>query len=88
MVGYITGLIWGLYLKISIVPLIFIALLGIYFVRKIRNRTNKLYTIIAIIITIISNLYISHLEYKFDNLYKGINNMQGIGTIVSEGKVR
>ena len=76
-VGYITGLIWGLYLKINIVPIIFMLfLVSILLIKKLKFINKyKLYIFITILASVISNLQIQNLEKKFDNLYSGLNKV-------------
>lgn len=73
-VGYITGIIWGLYLKINIVPFVFFIILGTYFLNKIKNI--KKYFILFLISLIISNIQINYLENKFNHLYLGLNQIE------------
>lgn len=78
--AFIAGVIWGLYLKISIIP--FLALLAMILILfKLKKRE-----LIAVFIVtcLISNLYISTLEENFENKYKDILGEVGIvGTIIS-----
>ena len=46
----------------------------------------KFYIISFIIFVVISNLQITILENKFNNLYEGINEVKVIGTIISDRK--
>lgn len=85
-VGYITGIIWGLYLKISIVPifLIFGGITYIFIQNKKRNIIIPL--LLFIIFGIISNIQIKYLEERHMNLYKDIKEVEIVGTIISERK--
>ena len=76
-VGYITGIIWGLYLKVNIVPIIFLFGLGLILLRK-NNLIdkNKSYIVIFIITVFVSNVRINILESKFNNLYKDLNQIE------------
>ena len=80
-VGYITGIIWGLYLKINIIPIIFLTILV-----GILKKDKKMSIIFFLIFLIISNTQINYLENKYKKLYEGINNVEIIGTIISEKK--
>ena len=83
-VGYITGIIWGLYLKVSIVP-VFLIFGGIaYFILKNRKKKVLVPLLLFIIFSIISNIQINNLEKKHDNLYKNIEDVKIVGTIISE----
>ncbi len=93
-VGYITGIIWGLYLNISIVPVFFL-LIGIFILfnwfggerlRKFIQKANskKFYIISFIVFAIISNAQIIYLENKHENLYKGKAEVEIVGTIISD----
>ena len=103
-IGYILGIIVGLYCKISIVFLYLPILTFIYVINnKLSSNKFKLISfkryfryvkiifksrviIIIIISSIISNTNILYQNYKFDNLYKGIEEISGIATIVSNVK--
>lgn len=89
-IGYIIGIIWGLYFKISIALIIPIMLLIIL---KIYNKNaylkvilNKKTVITIIIFSLISNCIINNLNRKYDYLYKNINEVELIGTIISNKK--
>ena len=69
-VGYITGIIWGLYLKINIIPIIFLTILV-----GILKKDKKMSIIFFLIFLIISNTQINYLENKYKKLYEGINNV-------------
>ncbi len=93
-VGYITGIIWGLYLKESIAP-IFLLFGGIFilFIKTgIINfnciKEYKFFIISFIVFSIISNIQINYLQNKYYTLYKSIENekIQIIGTVISERK--
>ena len=91
-VGYITGILWGLYLRLSIVPIFFL-FWGIYFILKNRQRKIsailkskkfKLNIIIFIVFSTISNIQILYLENKHENLYKELEKVKIIGTVISQ----
>lgn len=76
-VGYITGIIWGLYLKVNIVPIFFLLVLGLTFWGKTKGiDKNKKYIVIFIITVFISNTRINILENKFNNLYKDLDEVE------------
>lgn len=77
--AFIVGIIWGLYLKFSIIP--FLIILPILF------KSNKKKIIIFIIFCFTSNLYISKLENSFESLYKDISGeVRIVGTIISNSE--
>lgn len=78
-VGYITGILWGLYLKINIVPIIFLLLGGVIW----KYKKCKLYIVIAIILAFISNTQIKILEQKYKILYLDVENETFTGIIIS-----
>lgn len=93
LVGYIIGIIWGLYLKSSIVPFILCMILVIIYLSKIM-KNNRYYQVlkifftkqlifILIIFSILSNTIVSVLNQKYDKLYRNITEAEFIGTIVS-----
>lgn len=76
-VGYITGIIWGLYLKVNIVPIFFLLVLGVVLAKKISYINKyKWYVVIFIITMCISYVRINFLEKKFDNLYKDLDKVE------------
>ncbi len=72
-VGYIVGIIWGLYLNTSIAPVIFFIIGAFFlFLKKSRKLIKYKYIITIMgLIAIISNAQIMSLEKKFDKLYFG-----------------
>lgn len=74
-VGYITGIIWGLYLKINIAPIILIIILGIIIINK-KIKKYKINIILFIIFLIISNFQINYLENKYSRLYLGVSDVE------------
>ena len=87
-VGYIIGIIWGLYLKINIVPIIFFAVGCIFFLEKKINKLSKYkwYFIVFLLTILLSNGKIIYLEHKFSNLYLDLEEIEVIGVIASEGR--
>lgn len=103
-VGYITGIIWGLYLNVSIVPIFFGIISFLFYKgRNQKNKSNlknankyllKIYNsfqkislkhfIIFSIFAIISNTQILYLENKHETLYKNLEEVEIIGTIISD----
>ena len=101
VIGYIIGIIWGLYLRISIVPFYFLLLIIYIIIKlpyhkkkfrifsikryfryiKIIFKLNIIFTII--ISSFISNIIIKYYECKYENLYKGIENLEVVGIVVS-----
>lgn len=87
VVGYITGIIWGRYLKTSIAPIIFLLFFicqSIYMLVKNKDKSStfniyiskyKLYISFAFILAFISNIQIMHLENKFNTLYSNIQEI-------------
>lgn len=88
VVGYITGLIWGRYLKTSIAPVIFLLFLVIYLTLKKLSRPNykelnwiskfkemHKYIILGLIFALVSNIQIMYLENKFNTLYSNIQEV-------------
>ena len=79
VIGYIIGILWGLYLKFSIVPLLFILII----LCIIKKKYSKLIIILTITI-LISNIQVNYLNNKYENLYSDEEEYIIIGTIVSE----
>ena len=88
--GFITGIIWGLYFNIVsfIVIIVFSFLLKILLknknIRIIKVFINKEVLILFCIVFLIGNLYIKYLEKDYSKIYKNLNKCNCIGTIVSE----
>lgn len=88
--GFITGIIWGLYFNIVsfIVIIVFSFLLKILLknknIRIIKVFINKNVLILFCIVFLIGNLYIKYLEKDYSKIYKNLNKCNCIGTIVSE----
>ncbi len=83
-IGYIIGILWGLYLKISIVFL-YLILFTIYILSRISKKTFFHYLkilikfnilIIIIISSLISSIIIKKMNYKFENLYKDVKELE------------
>ena len=96
-VGYIIGIIWGLYLKISIAPIFFIfGGISILFIKARIIDLNlikeyKFFIIAFFIFLIISNTQINFLENKHRSLYQQIKDskteeIEVTGTVISDRK--
>lgn len=95
LIGYIIGIIWELYLKISIVPFV-IVLIIIYMIIKCTvlpkvSTTKNMHalnikaTILLIASMLISNSITSCLNNKYENIYNMSTEEQTyIGTIISD----
>ena len=88
VVGYITGISWGLYLNTSIVPTIFLGFFVLYFFSKKIEIINKYkwYIFLAILLAFFSNIQINNLNYKYLNLYQDKEEISVIGTVISDKK--
>lgn len=93
LIGYIIGIIWELYLKISIVPFIIILIVekGIVLFYKKMEKGTGLFSIKATILLIasilISNNVTSYLNNKYENIYNMSTEEQTyVGTIISDEK--
>ena len=91
LVGYIIGILWGYTLKISIV--FFWLLFGLLFLMQkqikyhgknlVKIILNKKTICLACIFSVFSNTIIIMQNYKYENLYKEINEVTLIGIITS-----
>ena len=91
--GYIIGIIWGLYLNISIVLLYIIIffgykILGIFkicrkILRYIKINFNQKTIILIILASIISSTITMVLNNKYNNLYKDVTEVTAIAKVVS-----
>lgn len=84
-IGYIIGIIWELYFKISIVPFFIISSI-IYVIFNKKILKYKQIIILILIFFIISNIQIKQLNKKYDTLYNNLEEVKIVGTIVSEPK--
>lgn len=77
-VGYITGIIWGLYLETNIASIIFLVAVGGYIFLKKRNIISKykVHIMVFIFCAILSNIQINYLENRFDTLYANIKDVK------------
>lgn len=83
-IAWIFGIIWGLYLKTSIVLFVILLIFTYtYLTIKKKIRLRK-YVILFLVSVIISNIQITLLEKFFDEKYKNVNeNLEIVGTIIS-----
>lgn len=83
-IAWIFGIIWGLYLKTSIVLFVILLIFTYtYLTIKKKIRLRK-YVILFFVSVIISNIQITLLEKSFDKKYKNVNeNLEIVGTIIS-----
>lgn len=81
-IGYIIGIIWELYFKISIVPFFIINLI-IYVIFNKKIIKYKQIIILILIFFISSNTQIKQLNKKYDTLYNNLEEVKIVGTIVS-----
>ena len=88
VVGYITGISWGLYFNISIVPAIFLGFSLLYFFSKKIDIVNKYkkYIFLAILLAFFSNMQINHLNNRYENLYKDKDEISVVGIVISKKK--
>ncbi|MCI8397351.1 MAG: DUF4131 domain-containing protein [Clostridia bacterium] len=86
VVGYITGELWGQYFNINIVPIIFLFIIGFYLLAKKKQATKNKKIILFLIISIISNLQITHLENKHNTLYHNLQRIEIEGCIIEGPK--
>ena len=80
--GFIIGIIWGLYIKLCIVSIFIIVYIFIYIIRKNKNIKRYFdllcikYILIFSLFAITSNIYILFLDYRYTNLYRQINDLK------------
>ncbi len=91
LIGYIIGILWGLYFKISVV-LLFIVLWSMYFILK-KNKYIKIFmkSKILILVTacaIISNIIVINLNNNYENKYKNIDKNKFEAIVVSSKKLK
>ncbi len=100
LLGYVAGIIIGLYCKISIVlfviPLIFINIIlkrlkiNGRFINTLRHYTNilgiKKHVLVFTISLIIANTIVLVLNHSYETKFKNIEEAEFIGTVISEPK--
>ncbi len=89
-VGYITGIIWGLYLNLNIAPIIFFVFGGyLVLLKKSQRLISYKWVIVAMgAAAIISNVQVRNLEDKFDTLFTNEEEIEVTGVIVTDGEMR
>lgn len=90
-IGYILGIISGIYLKIPIIPIIFLYPIYNLYYKKTKNIYIKFYfkksvVLILILSSIFSNLITINLNNKYKNLYNNVENVNVICKVVSNKK--
>lgn len=93
-ISYVIGIIWGLYVKITIVPLFILGIIVYKFLPHKIKRYIKVcipinIIIICMISSLISNTIIMYKENTFINLYKNINQedeIEVLAKIAGEAK--
>lgn len=90
--GYIIGIVWGLYFK---VVLIFCSIIAICMLIVEKNKNilriiklviNKKVTILLLIFIIAGFIHIKFLKYDYEKIYISLENVNIVGTIVSSKK--
>ena len=90
--GYIIGIVWGLYFKIV---LIFCSIIAICMLIVEKNKNilriiklviNKKVTILLLIFIIAGFIHIKFLKYDYEKIYISLENVNIVGTIVSSKK--
>lgn len=93
MLGFITGIIWGLYM--NIVSFIF-GIVNIYlfhflffkkyyhFTKLIKLWLNKKTIILLTVTFIVGNTYILYLENSYQKIYQNLEEVKIIGTVISD----
>ena len=88
--GFIIGIIWGLYIKLCIVSIFIIVYIFIYIIRKNKNIKRYFdllcikYILIFSLFAITSNIYILFLDYRYTNLYRQINDLKLNAVVIEE----
>lgn len=97
LIGYLIGILWGLYFKISIVFLVIGGCCLYLLLKIIKAKTTLRYLkvffnwkvlVIITVFAITSNIIVNHLDYKYKNTYKDIGEENFIATVVSNKKVK
>lgn len=84
VIGYIIGIIWGLYFKTNIIPIIFILLISIPITYKIKKNKYRNIIILIAITAIISNIQVIYLNKKYNTMYIKNQEYKVIATVVSK----
>lgn len=92
VIGYIIGILWGLYLnKISIVLLYIIMFLIIKLIsftriyKYIKLILKRITIILIIVSSLISNLILINQNNKYENLYMQIDDVSIVGKVIDNG---
>ncbi len=91
VLGYIIGILWGLYLDISIALLYATILLIIKLIsftriyKYIKLITKKSTIILIIISSLISNIILINQNNKYEKLFKQVEKVEIIGMVVDNG---
>lgn len=88
ILGYIIGIIWGVYIKTAILPILILYPMYSIISKKTKHTYLRYYIkkstiLILIISSIISNITTIYLNNKYNNLYSNLEKVNLIGTIVS-----
>lgn len=91
LIGYIIGILWGLYFKIS-VAFLFVILWSIYLLLR-KNRYIKVFVnyevmIIITIFAITSNIIVNNLNDDYENRYKNVDKGKFEAIVVSSKKIK
>ena len=105
-IGYIIGIIWGLYCKSSIVLLYASIVLISIIINKIKRKKHRFkiisfsryikyiklvfdynVLILLIIFSLISNIVVNNMNKKYENLYKGKEDISLVARVISNKKV-
>lgn len=78
LIGYIIGIIWGIYFNISIF-FIFLSVIAIYLKKKEKTKILLLIVISALI----SNISVNILENQYKTKFQNIENIETSGIIIS-----
>lgn len=88
--GFIIGIIWGLYFNIVLFILIGMILYILQLftknkaVRIIKIFINRSVIILFYISFFIGNMYIIHVEKEYETIYNSLEKVKAIGTVISE----
>lgn len=79
-VGYITGIMWGLYLKTNIASIIFLVVVGGYVLLRKRYIINKykMHIVLFVFCAILSYVQVNYLENRFNTLYENLSEVKVI----------
>ena len=105
--GYIIGIIWGLYCKCNIAFLYIFTIAIFYIINQIKRKKHKFKIIslsrylkylkifinsntliILTIASLVSNILVNKINNKYENLYKGKEQIDVIATVISNPKIK